>query len=105
MEEREFIRDILNLNVVGNYVTFQPCAQRFAKLWLRIDQKIVAERSDENVRVQFAFRIEHARFDRGGFAQLAQVVCDLPIDETESVSPSDAKLSARGEIKEESRRL
>ena len=39
VKEREFVRDILNLNVVGNHVTLQPCAQRFAKLWLCIDQK------------------------------------------------------------------
>ena len=39
VKEREFVRDILNLNVVGNDVTLQPCAQRFAKLRLGIDQK------------------------------------------------------------------
>src|SRR4051795_3511973 len=105
MEEREFIGDILNLNVVGNDVTFQPCAKHFAKLRLRIDEKRFTERGDENVRVQFAFRVEHACFYRSGFAQLAQVVCDLSVDETERVRSSHAKLGARGEIKKHSRRV
>src|SRR4029078_793632 len=105
MEEREFIRDILNLNVVGNYITFQPCAKHFAKLRVGIDQKRFAERGDENLRVQFAFCIEHACFYRGAFTQLAQIVCDLPVDKTECVRSSQAKLGARGEIKEHSRRV
>src|SRR6476646_11246067 len=105
MEEREFICDIFNLNVVGNYVTFQPCTKDFAKLRVGIDQKRFTERADKNVRVQFAFRVEHACFHRGGFAQLAEVVCDLPVDKTECIRSSQAKLGARGEIKEYSRRL
>ena len=39
VKEREFVRDVLNLNVVGNDVTLQACAQCFAKLRLGIDQK------------------------------------------------------------------
>ena len=101
VKEREFVRDILNLNVVGNDVTLQACAQRFAKLRLGIDQKSFAECGYENLRVQFAFRIEHAGFYRGRFARLAQIVCDLPVEKSESVSPSHAKLCARGEVEKE----
>ena len=101
VKEREFVRDILNLNVVGNDVTLQPCAKRFAKLRLRIDQKSFAECGYENLRVHFAFCIEHACFYRGRFVRLAQIVCNLPVDKTESVSPSHAKLSARREVEKE----
>ena len=79
MEQRKFIRDILNLNVVGNDVTFQPCAKHFAKLRIRIHQKSFAERGHENCRVQFAFRTEDACFDAAiSFAlRKSFVICPL----------------------------
>src|SRR5512132_2760416 len=62
VKEREFVRYVLNLNVVGNDVALQACAKCFAKVRVGIDQKSFAECAYENVPVQFAFRIEHARF-------------------------------------------
>src|SRR5206468_5773051 len=79
VKKREFFRFVLNLNVVGNDVALQACAKCFAKLWLGIDQKSFAECAYENLRVQFAFLIEHAGFHRDGFTRLAQIVCDLPV--------------------------
>src|SRR5216110_1329223 len=101
VKEREFVRDILNLNVVGNDVTLQACAKCFAKLWLGIDQKSFAECAYENLRVQFAFRTEHAGFHRDSFTRLTQIVGDLPVQKSQSVSPGHAKLCARGEILKE----
>src|SRR5438067_3700953 len=100
MKERESIGDVLNLNVIGNHVAFQACPQRFAKLRLGIDQKTFAERGNEDVPVQFAFSIEHARFESDRFAGLAQIVCDLPVEKPEPVSPGHAKLRAGAEVEE-----
>src|SRR6266480_5913665 len=100
MKERESIGDVLNLNVIGNHVAFQTCPQRFAKLRLGIDQKTFAERGNEDVPVQFAFSIEHARFESDRFAGLAQIVCDLPVEKPEPVSPGHAKLRAGAEVEE-----
>jgi hypothetical protein len=102
VKEREFVRDILNLDVVGDDVTLQACTKHFAKLRLDIDQESFTECAYENVRVQFAFRIENAGFHRDGFAGLAQIVCDLPVEKSESVSPGDAKLCAHREIEKSS---
>src|SRR6266446_4530648 len=98
VKEREFVRDVLNLNVVGNDVALQACAKHFAKLRLGIDKQAFPARGDENVRVEFAFRIEHTGFHRDRFAGLAQIVCDLPVEKSEPVSPSHAKLCPRGEV-------
>src|SRR5262249_32168876 len=104
--EREFLRDVFNLNIVRNNVPFQTCAQRFTKLRFGIDQETFPKCRDENVRVQFAFRVEHACFNRNRFVRLAQIVCDLPVEKSESISPGHAKLCAREEIeKQDSLRL
>src|SRR6476660_6970820 len=79
MKERGFVRDILNLNVVSNDVTLQPCAKRFAKLRFGVDQQTFPELNDKDVRIQLAFCIEHAGFHGDGFTRLAQIVCDLPV--------------------------
>src|SRR6266550_2675390 len=100
MKEQESIGDVLNLNVIGNHIAFQACPQRFAKLRLGIDQKTFAERGNEDVPVQFAFSIEHARFESDRFAGLAQIVCDLPVEKPEPVSPGHAKLRAGAEVEE-----
>src|SRR5262249_21611987 len=101
VKEREFVRDVLNLNVVGNDVAFQACAKRFAKLRFGIDQEAFPERGDKNMRVEFAFRIEHAGFHRDGFARFLQIVCDLPVEKSKPVSPGHAKLCARGKVEKE----
>jgi hypothetical protein len=100
MKERESIGDVLNLNVIGNHIAFQACPKRFAKVRRGIDQKAFAERGNEDVAVQFAFRIEHARFESDRFAGLAQIVCDLPVEKPELISPGHAKLCARAEVEE-----
>src|SRR5882724_4209827 len=100
VKEREFVGYVLNLNVVGNDVALQACAKCFAKLRLCIDQKSFAECAYEKLRVQFAFCIEHAGFDRSRFAGVAQIICDLAVEKSEPVSPSHAKLCARGEVEE-----
>src|SRR5260370_18606995 len=100
MKERESVGDVLNLNVIGNHIAFQTGPKRFAKLRLGIDQKTLAERGNEDVAVQFAFRIEHASFESDRFAGLAQIVCDLPVEKPEPVSPGHAKLCAGAEVEE-----
>src|SRR5215468_9325457 len=70
MKEREFVADILNLNVVGNYIAFQPRPKRFAKLRLGINQKTFRKRGNENVGVQFAFSSKHAGFESDRLAGL-----------------------------------
>src|SRR5215211_1357828 len=100
MKEREFVGDVLNLNVISNHVALQSCAQCFANIRFGIDQKSFAVHCDKDMGVKFAFCIEHAGFDRSRFAGLAQIICDLAIEKSEPVSPCDAKLSARGEVEE-----
>src|SRR5438445_10476718 len=66
VKEREFVRYVLNLNVVGTDIALQACAKRFAKLRLGLEHQASPEPGSDNVRGQFAFRIEHAGFHRNG---------------------------------------
>src|SRR5262245_12623404 len=98
MKERELVRDVLNLNVVGNDIALEACLQRLTNLRFCINQKTLPEHGDENVRVQFAFRVEHTGFNRARFARLAQIVGDLPVEKSQPVSPGHLKFCARREV-------
>src|ERR1041385_6742761 len=100
MKERESIGDVIDLNVIGNHIAFQTGPKRFAKLRLGIDQETFAERGNKDMPIQFAFSIEHARFESDRFAGLPQIVCDLPVEKPEPVSPGHAKLCAGAEVEE-----
>ena len=95
VKEREFVGDVLNLNVISNHVAFQSCAQCFAKVRVGIDQKTFADHCDKDMGVKFAFCIEHAGFDRSRFARVAQIICDLAVEKPKPVVPGDTKLCAR----------
>src|SRR5262249_24628844 len=98
VKQRESIGDVLDFNVVRNHIAFQPFAEFFPEICRRIHQKAFSKCTNENVRVHFSFCIEHTRLDANCIAGLAQIVCDLPVEESKSIRPSDAKLCARREI-------
>src|SRR5207244_11095396 len=81
-----------------NHIAFQPRADFRSKIWRRIHQKAFSECANENVRIHFAFCIKHTRLDGHCLAGLAQIVCDLPVEESKPIGPRDAKLRTRREI-------
>src|SRR5205814_4859764 len=99
MKNRESISDVINLNVVRDYVVLDPRGESFSKVGISIDPKTIGPGGKENIRVKFAFRIEHARFSSCGFGRLAHIIRNLSVQETDTVVSRDAKLCASGEIK------
>src|SRR5437899_3268342 len=51
-----------------------------------------------SIRIHFAFCIKHTRLDGHCLAGLAQIVCDLPVEESKPIRPRDAKFRTRREI-------
>src|SRR2546425_1534939 len=99
MKNRESISDVINLNVVRDYVALDPRGESFLKVGISIDPKTIGPGGKENIRVNFALRIEHARFSSCGFGRLARIIRNLSIQETDTIVSRDAKLCASGEIK------
>src|SRR5206468_12235309 len=99
MKNRESICDVIDLNIVRDYVALDPRGECFSKVGISIDPKTIRRGGKENIRVKFALRIEHARFSSYGFGRLAHIVRNLSVQETDTVVPRDAKLCASGEIK------
>src|SRR5947207_9246339 len=99
MKNRESICDVIDLNVVRDYVALDPRGECFSKVGISIDPKTIRRGGKENIRGKFALRIEHARFSSYGFGRLAHIVRNLSVQETDPVVPRDAKLCASGEIK------
>src|SRR6266404_152692 len=98
VKQRELIRDVLDFNVVRDHIAFQPRAEFLPKIWRRIHQKAFSECANENVRIHSAFCIKHTRLDGHCLAGLAQIVCDLPVEESKTIRPRDAKLRTRRKI-------
>src|SRR6266536_907955 len=98
MKDRQSIRDVFNLNVVGNHIPLQSGWECFSKFTIGIDPKAVRRRGNENVRVHLAFRVEHARLNCDCFASLAHVIRNLPIQKANPVIPRNTKLCASREI-------
>src|SRR5207249_8649987 len=99
MKNRESICDVIDLNIVRDYVALDPRGECFSKVGISIDPKTIGRGGKENIRVEFALRIEHARFSSCGFGRLAHIIRNLSVQETDTVVPRDAKLCASGEIK------
>src|SRR6266568_2483195 len=99
MKNRESICDVIDLNIVRDYVALDPRGECFSKVGISIDPKTIRRGGKENIRGKFALRIEHARFSSYGFGRLAHIVRNLSVQETDPVVPRDAKLCASGEIK------
>jgi hypothetical protein len=64
MKNRESISNVIDLNVVRDYVALDPRREGFLKFGISIDPKTIGRGGKENIRVKFALRIEHARFNR-----------------------------------------
>src|SRR5437773_124100 len=99
MKNRESICDVIDLNIVRDYVALDPRGECFSKVRISIDPKTIRCGGKENIRGKFAFRIEHARFSSCGFGRLAHIIRNLSVQETDTVVSRDAKLCASGEIK------
>src|SRR5215813_3062685 len=98
MEEREFIGDIVNLHVVGNYVTLQPGSERFSKRRIRVHKKRLSCYGNKYVCVDFSFGIQNARFDCTSLTRFAKIVRCLSIEESKPVRSRDTKFRASGKI-------
>src|SRR6266487_3881547 len=99
MKNRESICDVIDLNIVRDYVALDPRGKCSSKVGISIDPKTIRCGGKENVRVKFALCIEHARFSSCGFGRLAHIIRNLSVQETDAIVPRDAKLCASGEIK------
>src|SRR5437773_12045487 len=99
MKNRESICDVIDLNIVRDYVALDPRGECFSKVGISIDPKTIGRGGKENIRGKLALRIEHARFSSCGFGRLARTIRNLSVQATDTIVPRDAKLAAFGEIK------
>src|SRR5207244_10325290 len=99
MKNRESICDVIDLNIVRDYVALDPRGECFSKVGISIDPKTIRRGGKENIRGKFAVRIEHARFSSYGFGRLSHIVSNLSVYGRVTVDLRDAEFFASGEIK------
>ena len=60
MQDRQFFADILNLDIVGDDVPLQPGRQRLTLGCIRIEKETIRPGGNEDMPVEFAFRVQNA---------------------------------------------
>ena len=100
MEYRESTRNILDLDVVRDDVSLEPGRQRLFELAVGIDQNVIVMNGQKYMRVHLAFRAENARLNGVSFVRLADIICNLPVQESNAIGTRYPQLRAGGKIKE-----
>src|SRR5439155_1910570 len=99
MKDRESIRVVFDLNVVGDYIPLQSGRKRFPKLGIGINPKAFEPSGNENVRGHLALRVEHASLNCHCFVGFSHIIRNLPIQKTKPITASNPERCASREIK------
>src|ERR1043166_10273533 len=98
MKDRQSITDIFDLHIIGDDIALEARLERFTKLRLGIDQKIIRRGGKENMGIHLALCAQDASRERSGLGRLASVVRYLSVEETKAILSRDAKLCVAGEL-------
>src|SRR5436853_2143752 len=94
VKDRQSIGDVFNLDVIGDDIALEPGDECMSKVRIGIGQETILRGRKENMTVHPAYRAQNAGLDCGRFACLANVVRDLSVEKTQTVTSRDAKLCA-----------
>src|SRR5262249_31364229 len=91
--------NVLNLNIVRDHELLEPLCQNLSNFRIAIDKKTIWCGGNKYVSVYLSLRIEHACFNHTALVGFADIVRNLPIQKTKTITSLHAKFCAGEKIK------